>query len=633
MAEEYIERPRPQGPFSGVILVLQALLITIVVGYVLDLHRSVLKLNLYTEQFLLAVLGLAIALCFLTTSRRKLLDGAAALAGLGICGYLAWRYPQLSTELTSRPLDGIVTSGVLALLVLEGTRRMAGFSLVAFTLGGVVYAMLGHHLPGVFQARPVDFTRLLVYLNLDTNALLGTSLQIAIIVVVPFILLGNVLGRCGGSEFFTDLARAWMGRYRGGSAKVAVVGSSFFGMISGSAVANVSAVGVITIPLMKRSGFPAQIAAAIEAVGSTGGQLMPPVMGAAAFLMAEVLQVPYAEVMIAAIIPAFLYYLALFFQVDVEAAKRGIAGEPRERLPRLAAVLRSGWYFPLPFAVLVYALVGLNWQAEYCALLGTGVLIALSLAFGYQGRRIPVKGMLQAIVSTGGAVVDLILICAVAGMFIGILNISGLAFGMTLQLVAITGESVALMLVVTALMAIVLGLGLPTVGVYIIMATLIAPALVKVGIAPMAAHMFLLYFGIMSMVTPPVALSAFAAANIAGSDVDKTGWTATRIGWAAYIVPFLFALSPSLLMRGEPLTIAWAVASAAFGLWLCTIGVVGYFYRPVTGWARAAFVVAGVLTLIPADMFQGALVTDIAGIVLGAALLAREWRLRRWQAS
>jgi len=623
MSEEFIESPQPGGSHSVVVLVLQALLIAVVVGWVLDLQRSVLKLNLYTEQLLLAVLGLAIALCFLMTKRR-FWDPAAAALGLILCLYLAWRYPQLSTELTSRPLDGVLTSALLALLVLEGTRRMAGFSLVGFTLAGVVYAMFGHHLPGVFQARPVDFTRLLVYLNLDTNALLGTSLQIAIIVVVPFILLGNVLGRCGGSEFFTDLARAWMGRYRGGSAKVAVVGSSFFGMISGSAVANVTAVGVITIPLMKRSGFPAQIAAAIEAVGSTGGQLMPPVMGAAAFLMAEVLQVPYAEVMIAAIIPAFLYYLALFFQVDVEAAKRGIAGEPVERLPKLLAVLKSGWYFPIPFVVLVYVLVSLNWQAEYAALLATGILILFSLVFGYKGQRVPIAGMLKAVVSTGGAVVDLILICAVAGMFIGILNISGLAFGLTLQLLAITGESLPLMLVVTALMAIVLGLGLPTVGVYIIMATLIAPALVKVGVAPMAAHMFLLYFGIMSMVTPPVALSAFAAANIAGADVDKTGWTATRIGWAAYIVPFLFALSPSLLMRGDPLTIVWAVATAAFGIWLGTIGVVGYFYRPVTGWARAAFIVAGVLTLIPADMFSGAIVTDIAGLALGGALLARE---------
>jgi TRAP transporter 4TM/12TM fusion protein len=388
-------------------------------------------------------------------------------------------------------------------------------------------------------------------------------------------------------------------------------------------------VGVVTIPLMKRSGFPPQIAAAIEAVGSTGGQLMPPVMGAAAFLMAEVLQVPYVEVMIAAIIPAFLYYLALFFQVDVEAAKRGIRGEPAERLPQLFSVLRSGWYFPIPFAALVFTLVQWNWPAEYAALAATGILILLSLAFGYKGNRVSIRDVVKAVVSTGSAVVDLILICAVAGMFIGILNITGLAFGLTLQLLTITGQSLPAMLAVTAVMAIILGLGLPTVGVYIIMATLIAPALVKVGVAPMAAHMFLLYFGIMSMVTPPVALSAFAAANIAGADVDKTGWTATRIGWAAYIVPFLFAVSPSLLMKGEPLAVAWAVITATLGIWLGTVGVVGYLQRALSPAMRALFIVAGVLTLIPADMFPGAFVTDIVGLVLGAALVAHELRMRR----
>jgi len=631
MAEEFLGDSSPvRRPYARTLFALQALLVVCVTGWVLDLARP-LGLNLYTEQLLLAVLGFAIAICFLIAPASPRFKGrvpwwdlVAAFAGLALCLYLAWRYPELSDRLTMRPLDGILMSAALALLVLEGTRRMAGFSLVGFTLGGVVYAMLGHYLPGVFQSRPVDFTRLLVYLNLDTNALLGTSLQIGVIVIVPFILLGQVLGRCGGSEFFTDLARAWMGRYRGGSAKVAVVGSAFFGMISGSAVANVSAVGVVTIPLMKRAGFPAQIAAAIEAVGSTGGQLMPPVMGAAAFLMAEVLGVPYAQVMIAAIIPALLYYLALFFAVDIEAAKRGIHGEPAERLPQTLAVLKAGWYFPLPFIVLVYALVQWGWQAEHAALLATAVLIALSLAFGYKGERVPVKDIVKAIVSTGGTVVDLILICAVAGMFIGILNITGLAFGMTLQLLEITGQNLPMMLLVTAGMAVLLGLGLPTVGVYIIMATLIAPALVKVGVAPMAAHMFLLYFGVMSMVTPPVALSAFAAANIAGADVDKTGWTATRIGWAAYIVPFLFAVSPSLLMQGDPLTIAWAVLTAALGIWMGTIGVVGYYSGPIAVVSRILFVAAGVLLLIPSDAFKGAIFTDIAGLVLGAVLLGRE---------
>lgn len=632
MSEEFIEVPSPNGarPYARTILVLQTLLTALVVGWVLDLHRAT-GLELYTEQFLSTVLGLAIALCFLIApasprfrGRVPWWDLLAGFGGLGIGATIAWRYPTLVNELTERPLDGILMSAALCLLVMEGTRRVAGFSLVGFVLAGVVYAMLGHHLPGVFQARPVEFTRLLVYLGLDTNALFGSSLSIAIIVVIPFILMGQVLSKCGGADFFTDLAMAWMGRYRGGSAKIAVAGSAFFGMISGSAVANVSAVGVVTIPLMKRSGFPAQLAAAIEAVGSTGGQLMPPVMGAAAFLMAEMLQVPYSAVMVAAIIPAFLYYFALFCQVDLEAAKRGISGEPAERRPQVLTVLRQGWYFPIPFAVLLTGLLAWNMQAEYAALLATGILIACNLVLGYRGRRVAIRDMLRAIVSTGTAVVDLVLICAVAGLFIGILNITGLAFGMTLQLLVITGDNVPMLLLLTAAMGILLGLGLPTVGVYVIMATLIAPALVKAGIAPMAAHLFLLYFGIMSMVTPPVALAAFAAANIAGADVDKTGWTATRIGWAAYIVPFLFVLSPSLLMQGEPIAIAWAVFTGALGIWMGTIGVVGYYLAPIPPLPRVLYLIAGICLLIPADAFAGAILTDIAGLALGAALLLRE---------
>jgi TRAP-type uncharacterized transport system fused permease subunit len=326
---------------------------------VLDLPQKA-GVALYTEQFLLAVLGLALALCFLTApasprfkGRVPWWDAVAACLGLALCLWIAWRYPELVTELASRPLDGILMSAALAALVLEGIRRMTGFSLVGFTLAGMVYAMVGHHLPGVFQARPVDFTRLLVYLGLDTNALLGTSLNIAVIVVVPFILLGTLLSRCGGSEFFTDLAMAWMGRYRGGAAKIAVAGSAFFGMISGSAVANVSAVGVVTIPMMKRSGFPAQIAAAIEAVGSTGGLRVPPVMGGG---------VPdgrgpgaVRRGMIAAIIPAFSTIRALL-PGRLEAAKRGIrracGARDGRRRPEGRLVL------PPPFALAMHSSFG-----------------------------------------------------------------------------------------------------------------------------------------------------------------------------------------------------------------------------------------------------------------------------------
>ncbi|MGB5079600.1 MAG: TRAP transporter fused permease subunit [Burkholderiales bacterium] len=635
MSEAHAADSRSTGG-ARVILVLQALLVAAVVGWVLDLPRGWFGLAFYTEQFLLVVLGLGLALAYLMTpvhpryaGRILWWDMAAAAVGLGLCLYLAWRYPELVNELTSRPLEGVLMAAALALLVLEATRRTAGSSLVYIVLAGAVYAMLGHYLPGVFQSRPVEFTRLLVYLGLDTNALLGGPLQIGVVVVIPFILMGQLLSRCGGSAFFTDLARAWMGRYRGGSAKIAVVGSAFFGMISGSAVANVSAVGVVTIPLMKRAGFPATVAAAVEAVGSTGGQLMPPVMGAAAFLMAEILQVPYSAVMIAAVIPAALYYLALFSQVDLEAAKRGIVGEAVERLPRTREVLRAGWYFPIPFGVLIGALLWLNLRAEYCALLATAVLVFCALVFGYKGHRYTIPEVLRAAVATGGAVVDLIMIVALAGMFIGILNITGLAFGLTLQLLTVTGQNIVLLLVVTAALGILLGMGMPTVGVYIIMATLIAPALVTAGIAPMAAHMFVLYFGIMSMVTPPVALAAFAAANIGGADPNRTGWTAARIGWSAYIVPFLFVFSPSLLMSGDALTITWAFITAALGVWMGTIGVVGYYSRPLAIPLRALFVLAGVLMLIPADAFRAAVVTDLAGLALGAVLLGREVMRKR----
>ncbi|MGE5128903.1 MAG: TRAP transporter permease [Sphingomonadaceae bacterium] len=628
-------------PWGRSIFALQALLIALVVGWVLDVPGK-LGIALYTEQFLITVIGLAVALAFLSVPARSpragwktrvpWWDALAAAAGLAICLYIAWRYPVLVNTLTELPTDGILMSAALVLLVLEATRRTTGMTLVAITLVGVVYAMLGDHLPGVFQSRPVEFRRLLVYLGMDTNALLGAPVHIGITVVIPFILMGQILARCGGSEFFTDLARAWMGRYRGGAAKIAVVGSALFGMISGSAVANVSAVGVVSIPLMKRSGFPPTLAAAVEAVGSTGGQLMPPVMGAAAFLMAEVLQVPYSAVMIAAIIPALLYYLALFFQVDLEAAKRGIVGEPRERLPRAREVLRAGWYFPIPFGVLLYALLVMNTRAEYAALLAAGVLIACALAFGFRGHRYTVSEVLRAVVSTGGGVIDLVLICAAAGMFIGILNITGFAFGLTLQLLTITQHNVGLLLVLTALMGVLLGMGLPTVGVYVIMATLVAPALVQAGILPLAAHMFVLYFGIMSMVTPPVALAAFAAANIGGTDPNRTGWTAARIGWSAYIVPFLFVFSPTLLMKGAPLLIAWNGLTAALGIWMGTIGVVGFFLERIGVAARALFVVAGVLLLIPGDSLRGAHYTDYVGLALGALLLWREVARHRQQA-
>jgi len=342
--------------------VLQALLLACIVGWVLDLPRRLFGVSFYTEQLLAVCLGIALALSFVARRDRaphwaEWLGGAASMA---ICIYVTVRYEPLSYELAMLPTEGIVGSLILILLVLVATARTAGATLVAIILVLGAWVFVGPHLPADFRTLSVSPQRLAVYLGLDVNGMIGAILGVAVLIVVPFTLMGQVLSRTGGSAYFADLAMSAMGEFRGGAAKIAVVGSALFGMISGAAVSNVMAVGIVTIPLMARSGFTPTRAAAIEAVGSTGGQLMPPVMGAAAFIMAEFLQVKYAAVALAAVLPSLLYYAALFIHVDLEAAKRRIGAAQVEAMPRFADILKSGWHFPLPIVFLIATLV---WNA------------------------------------------------------------------------------------------------------------------------------------------------------------------------------------------------------------------------------------------------------------------------------
>ena len=499
---------------------LQALLLICVVGWVLDLPRRVLGISLYTEQLLTICLGLSLALSFIAGQRRKppWYDWLGAVVSLAICAYIAVRYEALTYEIAILPIEGIIGSAILILLVLEATRRTAGGVLVAIILVLAVYVFIGPYIPGDFQTRPVLPARLLVYFGLDTNGMIGAILGVAVLIVVPFTLMGQVLGRTGGAAYFADLAMSGMGTFRGGAAKIAVVGSALFGMISGAAVSNVMAVGIVTIPLMSRSGFTPTRAAAIESVGSTGGQLMPPVMGAAAFIMAEFLQVSYGTVVIAAIIPAVLYYAALFMHVDLEAAKHRIGAAQIENIPSFLEVVKSGWHFPIPIAFLIATLAYpevFQIPIERAAVYSTAILIVLCLAFGYRGQRVSIGEMLRAILDTGRAALDIVLIGAAAGMVVGALSVSGISFGLTLQLIALSGENLLVLLLLTAGISIILGMGMPTVSVYVLTATLLAPSLVKLGVTPMAAHMYVMYFGMLSMITPPVAIAAYAAANIA----------------------------------------------------------------------------------------------------------------------
>lgn len=623
------------APLRAISWALQTLVVGLVVMWVIDLP-GMLDLGIYTEQFIAATLGGSLALVFLLFPARRggaaawrLLDYACAATGAAACWYLAVFYPALVDELVYLPPEGLAIGTALVLLILEATRRVAGPTLVIVIAVLVAYALLGHMLPGAFATRPVSLGRLVVYLGIDTNAVLGTPLQVAIIVVVPFILMGQILARAGGGDFFTDLSLALMGRMRGGAAKIAVFGSALFGMVSGSAVANVAGVGSITIPLMARAGFRPALAASVEAVGSTGGQLMPPVMGAAAFLMAEYLQISYGEVMLAAITPAFLYYAALFIQVDLEARRLDIAALPRDQIPSLRTTLRKGWHFPIPFIVLILGLTEWNLQAEYTALLAAGILLVTGMLFGYGGKRLSPRAALIAVVSTGAATLDVIVITAAAGLVIGALNITGLSFGLTLQLLSVSGNNLYVLLGVTAMVAVVLGMGMPTVGVYVILATLAAPALVEAGISAIQAHMFVMYFGMLSMITPPVALAAFAAANIAGTDPWKTGWLAVRTGWAAFLLPFLFALSPSLLLIGPTQAVVLSVVTALGGVFFGSVAVVGYLTRPLSALARWLFALAGLGLLVPVDMMPGAVAINLAAATLAALLLLREIRAGR----
>ncbi len=642
MSDSHLEEPAaPQSAVARRLVFVGASLLTLAsIAFALQLYRNVLGLLLYNEQFLAGMVALAMALVYLTQPLHR---GARRgdipwfdwlLAGLSVvigC-YLAVRFPALSEDMTARPVDGLIVGFITIPLVVEALRRVVGLSLTVIVLVFLLYAPLGQFVPGALAGLPVTVPQLAFYLVWDPGSMLGLPVMVAATIVIAFVFFGNLLFASGGSAFFTDIALSLMGRYRGGSAKIAVTASCLFGMISGSAVSNVASVGVLTIPLMRRGGYPAHVAAAIESVASTGGQLMPPVMGAAAFLMAEFLQVPYRDVAVAAALPSLLYYYALFIQADLLAARSGLQSIDMQDVPPARQVIKQGWHFLLPFALLIYGLFWLNWSPELSALAASGALIVTGMTLGYGGKRLKFADIFRALQATGLVSLDLLMITAAAGFIIGVLNISGLSFALTLLLVQVGANSLWLLLVLAAIVSIILGMGMPTVGVYVLLAALVAPAMVKIGLSPMASHMFVLYFGMMSMITPPVALAAFAAASLAGTDPMRTGWTAVRFGWIAYIIPFLFVRAPSLLLEGTLESIVVSFVTALIGVWLICAAFSGYATRVLSLPMRIGFGLAGLLLFIPGDAFKDAIWTDIAGLALAAVLLAREFmatRLRR----
>jgi len=581
------------------------------------------------ESFQAFVLGLALTVTFLTigisrkdADRLPWYDIVLSVCAISILFYVSANFMRLKESGYANSTNEVIIIGaIITFLVIEGLRRSAGYVLLCVVGVFLIYAPLAHMVPGSLVGLNLPLWQIGMNLGFNPNAIFGAPLVISTTIVIMFILMGQVLLRAGGSEFFTDLAMATMGRRRGGAAKISVMASALFGTISGAAVSNVVVTGVVTIPLMRESGYKATHAGAIEAISSTGGQMMPPIMGAAAFLMAETLEIMYAEIVLAALVPSILYYFAAYVQVDLIAARDNISAVNKE-IPKISRVLKDGWYFIPPFIILIYMLFWKNQPAAVAAVWAAAILIILGAIFSYKGRRIKLNDLFEIIAETGLVTINLIMIVAAAGVVIGVLNMTGLGLALPTSLISIAGDNLALLLIIAAVICIVLGMGMPTTAVYILLSALVAPAIVEAGVAEIPAHMFILYFGMMSMITPPIALAAFAAATLTKADPMVTGFVSMRFGWTAYVVPFLFVVSPSLLLLGDDnVQVAIDAGTALIGVYLISVAAIGYFSRRLNWASRILLIIAGTAAMIPDHAFGLGSIADISGSAAGFLFL------------
>ncbi|MGE0038989.1 MAG: TRAP transporter permease [Xanthobacteraceae bacterium] len=510
------------------------------------------------------------------------------------------------------PTD-MIMGVIMTVMVLEGTRRVIGWSLPITAIIFLIY--------GLFVAK-LEPMRMIDQLYMTTEGIFGIPLAVSASYVLIFVLFGSFMERTGTGQLFMDFALAITGHAAGGPGKVSVFSSSLFGTISGSAVANVMVDGPITIPLMKRSGFPPHFAAGVEAVASTGGQIMPPIMGAAAFVMAEFIGVGYGQVIIWALLPAILYYVACFSAVHFEAKRRGLVGVPRSELPKLKDVFRERGHLFIPILTIL-AVMYSGYSAPLAALAGTLACFPVALLRKSTRGYVNFGNIIDAMVDGARNCLPVALACACAGIVIAVVTLSGLGIVFTQFVIGLAKDTLLAALVLTMFAGIVLGMGMPTTPAYIIMTALLVPAIIKLGVVVPAAHMFAFYFAILSAITPPVALAVFAAAGLAKADLWASGWASLKIGFAGFIVPFMFVYEPALLMIGDWPTIVASFVSAFCGVLLFAAGLHGYLLTAASYWQRAVLIAGGALLIDPG------LVTDTAGAVLAATVIVPQLLERR----
>lgn len=550
--------------------------------------------------------------------RWSLLSACVVL--VGVLAHNVWQGAHFASRMAYvTPLDEVsiilALLGIIALLVIAFRTLGVAFGLIVIAF--LAYAAFGQYLPGMLGHRGFGLSWTLDHLFYTKEGVFGIPLGVSATYIFLFVFFGAVLDRCGGGKFFIDLAMALTGRFRGGPAKAAVVGSAMMGTISGSAVANVVTSGAITIPLMKRNGYRPYFAGAVEAAASSGGQLMPPVMGATAFVIAEFVGRPYGEIALSALVPAFLFYIGIFMAVHLEAVRTGIAGGTPAM--RIAGALREGGLYLLPIAVIAYSVF--VFSPMRAGLYGVGAVLAVAVFYALfrRGALALPRWIIDGSVAAGKAIGPVAVACAASGLIVGVLSLTGLGITINNTIINVAGASVAGALVLTMVSSLILGMGLPTVAAYLVQVGVTIPALVRLGVDPVAAHLFVFYFAILGNVTPPVAVAAYAASAIADSNPAQTGWKALAIALPAFIVPFMFVTDPVLLLRGGVGEILLSLSTAIIGVMALASAIIGYAIARL-GWLSRLMLAAGALmTLYPEAM------SDLIGLALIGGALLTAW--------
>ena len=531
------------------------------------------------------------------------IDVLFALAGACSAMYIVYNYNELVLRAGMNTETDFIVALIGTVLVFEAARRVVGWPMIIVALVFLLYAFFGPYVPGIMAHRGVGLEEMFDHLFFTTEGIFGTPMGVSSTFIYLFILFGAYLEATGLGKFFIDLANAIAGWAAGGPAKVAVLSSGLMGTVSGSSVGNVAGTGSFTIPMMKKLGYRPAFAGAVEAAASTGGQLMPPVMGAAAFLMAEFVGVPYFDVVKAAVIPAMLYYIGVWLGVHYEAKKFGLKGTPRDQLPKFKDLFLEKGHLAIPLIVIIYLLV-----SGYTPMRAALAAIALSIicACLRKSTRISFKQVIQGLIDGSKGVLGVLIACATAGIIIGVVTKTGVGLKVATALLDLAGGKLLPAMFFTMITSLILGMGVPTTANYVITSTIAAPALIQMQVPVLAAHMFAFYFGIVADVTPPVALAAYAGAGIAGANPMRCGVIAAKLAIAAFIVPYIFVLAPELLMiNATAFTITYSALTAIIGMWGVSMAMIGFCQNLLNLPQRLAFLVGGICMIIPGTLTDG----------------------------